>query len=65
MYSFEDVKSNLETFTCQHHHTKPFVSSSGDRINVLCCCNDFKAECKEKMIKMLGNEYIDQKINFF
>ncbi len=47
------LKSIIELMTCPVHAKKPYVEILDKKIEIMCCCTDFKIICLKKMANVL------------
>lgn len=50
---YNDLLSRLGKKTCGHHHQKPYVNFTNNKLTLLCCCNEFKVKCYRDIVDML------------
>lgn len=52
----EGVKTTVQLKTCRIHHKHPVISIDDGKFTLLCCCDDFKMECYNKIINLLRQD---------
>lgn len=55
------MKSAIEKLKCKEHGEHPAVTFSGDKVNISCCCEAFRAKCIEAYKDVLA-EYTKEQI---
>jgi hypothetical protein len=57
---YDDLYSSLKTTKCVLHQKRPHIEFVDARLNLLCCCDDFKIVCYKQVIEIL-NKYSARK----
>lgn len=56
------IKRKLESYKCPTHDKNPVVTFTNNRINVSCCCDDFRKRMIAKSEKLMG-DILSQDLN--
>lgn len=48
------VKFIIELKTCEIHHKTPHVNITENKVQIMCCCVEFKIECLKSIIRLLN-----------
>lgn len=58
----DEVIKELESKTCNVHNMPPCLGNISTIIPVLTCCQDFKEQLQQELIRKFGKEFVNQTI---